>query len=307
MTATAADPYLAASTADSTKPRDQLDQPGLPHLTTEQRAAFERDGFLVLPGVLSQAEITRWLSVVDRLDRIERTAKQAGPLGFVEVRNAIAKDHELKDLITHPAVFPLVADLMGPDLQIITTHSMVRGTARPGTAADFKASPWHKDGGAQIPAVNGRCPWLYTKVGFFLTDLSQPGRGNLRVVPGSHHSAAFPAKSDPTQVDPDGTIEVLTAPGDVVIFQQALWHSVGPNISSIARKNIYLGYSQRWLRPIDYLQQDPALLQQCTPIQRQLLGDYVSECTFYLPHHGDVPLSEWLADYRAADQRGGTR
>jgi ectoine hydroxylase-related dioxygenase (phytanoyl-CoA dioxygenase family) len=294
----AADPYLAASTADSAKPRDGLDRDDLPHLTAQQRADFERAGFLVLPGVLDAAEIARWTAVVERLDRIERTAKRAGPLGFVEVRNAIAKDHELKDLITHPLVFPLVADLMGPDIQIITTHSMVRGTARPGTAADFKASGWHKDGGAQIPAVNGMCPWLYTKVGFFLTDLSEPGRGNLRVVPGSHRSAAFPGKTDPAQIDPDGTIEVLTRPGDVVIFQQSLWHSVGPNVSPIARKNIYLGYSQRWLRPIDYVEQSRGLLDTCTPIQRQLLGDHASECTFYLPLADDVPLRDWLAAYQ---------
>lgn len=294
-----ADPYMAATSADTAKPSDGLDRSCLPHLTAPQRADFELTGFLVLPGVLNATEIAHWTAVVDRLDRIERTAKHAGPLGFVEVRNAIAKDHELKDLITHPEVFPLIADFMGPDIQIITTHSMVRGTARPGTAADFKASPWHKDGGAQIPAVNGMCPWLYTKVGFFLTDLSEPGRGNLRVVPGSHRSAAFPGKTDPAQIDPDGTIEVLTKPGDAVIFQQSLWHSVGPNVSPVARKNIYLGYSQRWLRPIDYLQQDPSLLQQCTQIQRQLLGDYLSECTFYLPHADDVPLRAWLADYQS--------
>jgi len=297
-----ADPYLAASTADVTRPHDHLDGP-VARLTSVQREAFMRDGFLVLPNVLSTEEITRWLTVVERLDRMERTAKQAGTLGFVEVRNAVAKDHELKDLLTHPQFFPLIADLMGPDIQMLTTHSMVRPTARPGTAADHKPTPWHRDGGSQIPPTHGTCPWLYTKVGLFLTDLSQPGRGNLRVVPGSHLRAEFPPKSNPTAIDPDGTIEMLTNSGDAVIFQQALWHSVGPNVSPIARKNIYLGYSQRWLRPIDYLQQDPSLLRTCTPIQRQLLGDYVSECTFYLPLPDDVPLRSWLAAYQSPSSK----
>lgn len=295
-----ADAYLEARHSNTVKPRDGLDQPDLPHLDAAQRAAFARDGFLVLPGMLDAAEIAGWTAVVERLDRIERAAKGAGDLGFVEVRNAIAKDHELRRLITHPRVFPLVADLMGPDIQINTTHTMIRPTARPGTAADFKASGWHRDGGAQIPVVGGVCPWVYTKVGFFLTDLSQPGRGNLRVIPGSHLHAELPPRSDPAAIDPDGAIEVLTGPGDVVIFQQALWHSVGPNTSAIARKNIYLGYAQRWLRPIDYLIHDDTLLRQCTPVQRQLLGDYPSECTFFLPAEGDVPLRDWLAAYRRA-------
>lgn len=295
-----ADPYLDARSSDAVKPRDLLDPAGLPRLSEAQREAFARDGYLVIPGALDATEIGRWLTVVDRLDRLERAAKGAGALGFVEVRNAIAKDHDLRELITHPRVFPLVADLMGPDIQINTTHSMVRPTARPGTPADFKASGWHRDGGAQIPAVGGTCPWLYTKVGFFLTDLSRPGRGNLRVIPGSHRRAELPPRSDPAAIDPDGAIEVLNAPGDVVIFQQSLWHSVGPNTSEIARKNIYLGYAQRWLRPIDYLAHDPTLLRQCTPIQRQLLGDYPSECAFWLPGADDVPLRPWLDGYRKA-------
>lgn len=301
MTATAtqtADPYAAAGANDAAKPRDGLTG-HLPHLTAAQRESFAREGFLVLPGVLDAAAITRWLPVVERLDRLERAKKQAGPLGFVEVRNAIAKDHELRELITWPTVFPLVADLMGADIQIITTHTMVRPPARPDTPADAKASAWHRDGGAQIPPVHGTCPWLYTKVGFFLTDLSRPGMGNLRVIPGSHQNWALPGKSDPAAIDPDGAIEVLTGPGDVVLFQQALWHSVGPNTSSVSRKNIYLGYSQRWLRPIDYLTQDATLLTACSPVQRQLLGDYPSECAFWLPNAGDVPLRDWLADYRA--------
>lgn len=289
------DPYLSATTATSAQPRDQLAHAELARLAPDQR-----DGFLILPGVLSACEIDRWLAVVERLDRLERRAKQAGPLGFVEVRNAIAKDHELLDLLTHPKFFPLIADLMGPDIAVLTTHSMVRPTARPDTPADHKPSPWHRDGGAQIPPVHGVCPWLYTKVGIFLTDLSQPGRGNLRVIPGSHLRAECPPKSHPGQIDPDGAIEVLTQPGDAVIFQQQLWHSVGPNTSTISRKNIYLGYAERWLRPIDYLAQDPSLLRSCTPIQRQLLGDYASECTFYLPLADDIPLREWLATYRAA-------
>ena len=300
QTPIAADPYRAATTGDAWRPRDVLeDMAGLARLTAGQRAAFARDGFLVITGVLDNAEIARWTAVVDRLERLERASKGAGELGFVEVRNAIAKDHELLDLITHPGVFPIIADLMGPEIQVHTTHSMVRRSARPGTPADFKASGWHRDGMAQIPTVHGTCPWLYTKVGIFLTDLSVPGRGNLRVIPGSHLRAEMPARTDAAQIDPDGAVEVLTGPGDVVIFQQALWHSVGPNTSAIARKNIYMSYSQRWLRPIDYLVQDSGLMGKASAIQRQLLGEYPSECTFYLPQPDDVPVRDWLTRYRA--------
>jgi ectoine hydroxylase-related dioxygenase (phytanoyl-CoA dioxygenase family) len=270
----------------------------LARLTDAEKADFQRDGFIILRGAMDAEAIARFIPIVEHLDALEHERRQMAADEFTEVRNAIAKDHRLLELLTWPTVFPIVADLMGPDISLCTSHALVRPPARPGTPADFKASGWHKDGGAQIPAVHGTCPWLYTKVGFFLTDLSQPGRGNLRVIPGSHLKAVPPGKSDPTQIDPDGAIEVLTRPGDVVIFQQALWHSVGPNTSTAARKNIYLGYSQRWLRPIDFQFQDPSLMAKADPIQRQLLGEYASECTFYLPQADDVPLRPWLDAYR---------
>jgi hypothetical protein len=36
---------------------------------------------------------------------------------------------------------------------------------------------------------------------------------------------------------------------------------VGPNLSDITRKTIFMGYSYRWLRPLDYVTQPPALLE----------------------------------------------
>lgn len=271
----------------------------LARLTPAQRQAFEADGFLVIPGALDEQEVARWTAIVDAFDARERAARSFKPGEFTEVRNAVAKDHRLLELLTWPSVFPLIADLMGPDIGLSTSHVLVRPPAAPGTSRDAKPSPWHRDGHLQIPAVHGTCPWLYTKAGFFLTDLSQPGRGNLRVIPGSHRRAELPGRSSPDQIDPDGTIEVLTRPGDAVIFQQCLWHSVGPNLSGLARKNIYLGYGQRWLRPIDFLMHEEALLAKADPVQRQLLGEYRSECTFYLPQEGEVPLRDWLARYRA--------
>lgn len=260
-------------------------------LTPEQRRRFMEEGFLVLPAALDAVATARFLALVEGLDRRERARRGLGPEAFVEVRNAVAKEHAFLELLDWPSVFPLIVELMGADLQVNTTHSLIR-PPQPGE----RAQEWHRDGHKQIPAVNGTCPWLYTKVGFFLTDLSRPGRGNLRVIPGSHLRADFPG--DPA-VDPQETVEVTTAPGDVVIFQQRLWHSVAANHGPHPRANIYLGYSQRWLRPIDYLAPDPALLAKATPIRRQLLGEYASECTFWLPKPGEVPLREWARTHAA--------
>ena len=268
------------------------------HLTADQKSFFDDNGYLIVKAALDAAEVARWIGVVDALDRQHRAAQQMAPGAFVEIRNAIARESQLLELLDYPGAFPLVAELMGAGIQLNTSHVMVRPPQPPETAATFKAIDWHRDGCEEVFAVHGTFPWIYTKIGYFLTDLSQPGRGNLRVIPGSHKRAERP-QTRAGAIDPDGAIEVLTEPGDAVIFQQRLWHSVGPNFSTLTRKNIYMGYSYRWVRPLDYQTQSPELLARATPIQRQLLADYTSDMTYWLPKDGEVPLKAWLKEHVA--------
>ena len=145
-----------------------------------------------------------------------------------------------------------------------------------------------------FPEVNGAYPLMYAKIGYFLTDLSRPDRGNLRVVPGSHLSARTPEMDD--NGEPVGAIQVLTKPGDAVFFEQRTWHAVGPNFSDTPRKNIYFGYCHRYLKAIDFVTQAAELLEKATPIQKQLLGHVTNSLGFYLPRDEDVPLKAWMAE-----------
>jgi ectoine hydroxylase-related dioxygenase (phytanoyl-CoA dioxygenase family) len=185
-----------------------------------------------------------------------------------------------------------VADIFGWNIQLTTSHVFVR-TPNPNEKPTFKATDWHADGPSPaFPTIGGVFPRLYGKIGFFLTNLSEPDRGNLRVVPGSHLSATPPPK-DPNTGDPTGAIQVLTRPGDAVLFEQRCWHAVGPNYSTLSRKNIYLGYCYRWMKAIDFVTQSDDLLAKATPVQRQLLGDATGQLSYYLPgtnNFADVPL-----------------
>jgi len=271
----------------------EITRPAAARLSAAQKEFFETQGYLVIKGALCPEQVAHWTEV---LDAAHRRAHAVQPGGFVEIRNAVAKEAAFLELLDWPSTFPLVAELMGPALQLNTSHAMVRPPQPGGTAASFKASDWHRDGCAEVFPVHGTFPWIYTKIGYFLTDLSQPGRGNLRLIPGSHLKAERP-ETRPGQIDPDGAIEVLTAPGDAVIFQQRMWHAVGPNLSEIARKNIYFGYCYRWVKPLDYVTQSAELIALATPIQRQLLGECKSEMTFWIPKEDEVPLKSWLAEH----------
>jgi ectoine hydroxylase len=270
-------------------------------LTAEQRAAFDRDGYFVLRGALSPAEVEHYIGVVDRMDAEFRAENSLGPHDTVEIRNSVARASELLPLLDHPASFPLMADYMGWNIKLTTSHTFVR-TPNPNEKASFKAIDWHADGPGPRPlrleTPNGPAePFLYAKIGYFLTDLSQPDRGNLRVVPGSHLCANKP-ELDPETGEPIGAIQVLTQPGDAVFFQNRTWHAVGPNYANMPRKNIYLGYCFRWVQAMDFVTQDPQLLAQATPVQRQLLGEVSNALSYYLPsrYPGDVPLKDAMED-----------
>ena len=268
-------------------------------LTAAQRAFFEDNGYLVVEHALSPAQCDAYIALIDRLDRRRRDEHGLAGDAFVEVRDAITKEPGFLPLVTQPSVFGLVAELMGPNIQLNTSHTMVRPPQPPDTDAAFKRIDWHRDGAPDMQPVHGTMPWLYTKVGYFPTDLSEEGMGNLRVIPGSHKVAERPP-IHADSIDPVGTIEVRTRPGDAVIFQQRLWHSVGPNRSRVTRKNVYLGYCRRWVKPLDYVTPDPALLRDATPIERQLLGEVASELTFWLPRDDELPLRAWLEEHTAA-------
>jgi len=258
-------------------------------MTPQQREAFQRDGFLVVRNVLNAEQIVHFTKIVDELAREERGGDETQT---VEIRNAVARHDALLPLLDWPATFPLIADLLGWNIQLTTSHVFVRPPT-PKENEQFKAIGWHCDGPSpQFPIVENQLPRMYAKVGFFLTDLSQPDSGNLRVVPGSHLQAAPPEKDE--NGEPVGAIQVLTQPGDAVLFEQRTWHAVGPNYAPNARKNIYMGYCYRWLKAIDFVSQSPELIAQANPVQKQLLGAVSDPISYYLPSRfpEDVPLKE---------------
>lgn len=270
-------------------------------LSEEQREFFETNGYLVVPNVLNEDEIALFTQVVDELADEDRARRQVEPDANVEIRNAIARSDALLPLLDWPLTFPLMAQIMGWNIQLTTSHVFVR-MPTPQAEASFKASGWHADGPVPpFPEINGVRPRMYAKIGYFLTDLSEPDRGNLRVIPGSHLRAQKP-DNDPTTGEPQGAIQVLTRPGDAVFFEQRTWHAVGPNYADYPRKNIYIGYCHRYLKAIDFIAQAPELIEKANPIQRQLLGHATHELSFYLPDRApeDVPLRAWLEEHLCA-------
>ena len=108
---------------------------------------------------------------------------------------------------------------------------------------------WHQDGGRQNREIETTPrPRLSVKLAYWLSDVSEPGRGNLKVVPGSHLANWIdgPPRRDIEWPDPDGAIEVTAEPGDAVFFDRRIWHARSRNYSEHTRKAVFFGYTYRW-------------------------------------------------------------
>ena len=224
-------------------------------MTEEQQSFLETNGYLIVPGVLDQDMIERLTATIDRLYQAAVREDRLNQAGAFELRNCIAHDDVFLPLLDWPETVSLVPYILGWNVQLDTSHVIVRPPQPADTAAAYKAIGWHRDGGIAVRQLPEPLPRMRLKICYVLSDLSQPGRGNTRFIPGSHTRLGRPSHQEGA-VDPDGAIEVLANPGDAVLFENRLFHAVGPNLSTITRKTIFMGYSYRWLRPLGL--RDPA-------------------------------------------------
>ncbi len=284
-------------------------------LTDEERTYFDEKGFLIFNNVLSPAEIAALTAAVDR--EYERYGGEPGS-GRLEVRNCASKDPAFLKLIEHPVTLPVVADLLGPNIKIRSTHldvrpSLQRDLAQKEIGMERMGEPenWHIDGPLFCyPTLDGLCPMMEVKWGFYLTDVTEANSGCLCVVPGSHkHDFRVMFQPD-FKIPREYVYKVQVPAGSAILFRTGLWHCVSPNTSGRTRKVLYYAYTYRWIHPSDYHEQSPELLARCNPIQRQLLGATAhpdrhplgsdpekTPCSFYwYTELDDMPILHWFKD-----------
>jgi ectoine hydroxylase-related dioxygenase (phytanoyl-CoA dioxygenase family) len=262
-------------------------------MTLDQRTAFERDGYLVLPAVLNLNEVAYYTSIVDELYERHRNGGFLGASGALHELGAVHTCPRLAPLVDHPRVLGLVWSILGWNVHVFHSHIDVHPPVSGDPPYRFE---WHQDGGRQNREIEtDPRPRMSVKAAYWLSDVSQPSRGNLKLVPGSHTANRIdgPPRRDVPWPEPGGAIEVVARSGDVVFFDRRVWHARSHNRSTITRKAVFVGYTYRWVRTRD---QTPRPHAEYTPVQRQLLDllDDSDPDHAWGHHPGHVPLYQTL-------------
>ena len=273
-----------------------MDESALEHqITEDEKAAFERDGFLMLPGVLAPDQLPEVIAAVDRVTADARETHGIAPDKRVNELDVIGREAAFLPLLDHPKVLPKVWGILGWAIQLYHSHMIVN----PPLPRDFVRPArlgWHQDSGRLNMELGPRPqPRVSLKAAWVLTDMSEPDRGNLTVIPGSHEWAKLDLPKDEASDHPEA-LAICANAGDVVLFDRRIFHAGNYNASDITRKILFMGYSYRWLKPRDNMTV-AHLMDQCDPIQQQLFGASITGGIGYTsPSDEDVPLKAWLAE-----------
>jgi len=275
-------------------------------ITAEQRAEFDRDGYITIRDAIPPELLER---LIDAQDRVYAQQKAEGLLDpeddSMHLMGFLHRDKVFLELLELPTVFPLVWGILGWNIHAYHHHIDVH----PGIPGDVRKTwRWHQDGGRQNLEIETEPvrPLLSIRTAFYLSDLSEPGRGNFLCIPGSHKTSRLhrPERRTADFEQPPGAIEVRASKGDVLLFDRRLYHGRSDNYSDITRRCLFIGWTYRWIAPHEdrILTPQHPWWHELTPIQQQLLGAGKNSLSFW--GIGDTyPLREYLRERRLLNQQ----
>lgn len=244
-------------------------------MTEIERFVFDVTGYLAIPDALSPEEVEACLEAAERV-HARYPQDQWRQLG-----NTFELESAFENLIDHPSVLPKARALFGDRFILQSSWCTM-------VPAGFKGGGFHQDGSSsyEFRRLATPTPLVQLRVGYFLTDQSQEGVGNLEMIPGSHNaSLPLPAESGSGDNRLPITEVICGKAGTALLFHQGVWHRGGPNRRDYNRVIIHMVYAPSWLQRSDRLSNSKEFLERTTPLRRALMGqwDYPEQCMHMPP------------------------
>ena len=239
--------------------------PGIP----EQVEAIRRDGYVVVPDLISQQEVDEIKASLAPWLRGELMGRN----DFEGIRSErvyalLAKAPPVARIIEHPDVLALLDALLTPHYRLSACLAI---QVHPGETPQG----WHADDSyVWIPRPR---PMMGVSAIWAFDDFTDDN-GATEVIPGSH------LWGPDEQAEPDDAraVRVIMPAGSVVLFAGTLEHRGGAHRGSATRLGITPQYCEPWVRQIENmpLAVPPELAGRYSERVQELLGYDIFEPTF---------------------------
>jgi ectoine hydroxylase-related dioxygenase (phytanoyl-CoA dioxygenase family) len=229
--------------------------------TAQHIERVRTDGFTIIEGAIEPDLVDALAAALKRLERDldARPALNAFEgQHTVRIYNLLRHGSPFDRAPVHPAVLPIVDGVLGEGCLISSLSSIA---IDPGETAQ----PIHADDQV-IPLDKPHRPIVCNSM-WALTHFTA-ANGATRLVPGSHHRA------NPEYGGSYETIAAEMPRGSVLIWDGALWHGGGANISDARRTGIAMNYCAGFIRQQENQQLglDPALVKSFPARLQELVG-----------------------------------
>ena len=264
-------------------------------MTTAERNFFESNGYLVIKEAIPADTVAELDAAVNEIYKREKQAGRLEDNGKLNLRNCLVQHQAFLPLLDCPRSAPFAWQILNWNVQMITSHLIVLPSLgeKPPNEVKNKIGI-HRDGGTSAREMQEPHPRIMLKIAYAISDQTDVSSGATVLVPGSNRMNGTPP-TDPETGGPRGVISMNIKAGDAFVFEQRTWHGIGHNWSGKPRKTIFIGYAYRWVKPMDYVTMPKEIIDQCNPVQKQLLGVVDNALSYYLPQDKDVPLKSLVA------------
>lgn len=231
-------------------------------------STIRRDGFAVLPDVLSPAQVDAMRVALAPYLQGQRMGRNDFEGFHTErVYALLAKDAALALLVEHPRLLAIVDRLLSSSYLL---SAFLAIHVHPGETPQA----WHfDDGGCMVPRPRA----MHGVSAIWALDRFTAENGATQVIPRSHlwGDAAPPP-------DAAEAVSICMSAGSVLVLAGTLMHRGGASRGPGTRLGVTPQYCQPWLRQIEnlVLAVPPQLARNLSPRVQELLGYSIAEPTF---------------------------
>lgn len=231
-------------------------------LTTKEKFLMDTYGYVVIPNLVEPNLMERVRQSMDSMDRELQVTSREDPSPDGKPRKIIDKPYFSKfgpcieydpaflEIASHPRILEYVEDIVGGSVRYEEQECCINSRDPSKKETAIHCLDWHRGISPSFSRFEdgGRNHYLWVKAIVFLTDIG-PNDGGTSVIPGTHRTGSV-AEIVP-ELEPWMTHQVQGKAGSVLIFTEALIHSVTPILSDMKRYIMITGYVPPFMREFE--------------------------------------------------------